>query len=70
MTEPSIRVAVREDTETLATTVSRDDAYGWYELPLSLVVQFEAASDEFARASEAINDYITDNGLEPNYEEF
>lgn len=67
--EPSIRVAVHEDTETLATAVSRDDLDSWYELPLSLVIQFEAASDDFARASEAISAYIARNGLEPNYDE-
>lgn len=64
-----IRVAVDEDTETLATQVSRDCPDGFYELPEVLVVAFEEARDKFDAAAEAIGMYIETNGLEPRCEE-
>jgi hypothetical protein len=64
-----IRVAVDEDTETLATQVSRDCPNGFYELSEALVVAFEVARDRFDGAAEAIGTYIESNGLEPRYEE-
>lgn len=64
-----IRVAVHEDTETLATQVSRDCSDSFYELPEDLVVAFEAARDRFEAASAAIGAYIATNELEPRYEE-
>lgn len=69
MTAQLIRVEVHEDTETLATTVSRDITDGFYELPEFLVVRFEIARTDFEKASKEITDYIESNGLEPRYEE-
>jgi hypothetical protein len=60
-----VRVAVHEDTETLATQVFRDCPDDFYELPEDLVVAFEAARDTFEAASAAISAYIKTNGLEP-----
>jgi hypothetical protein len=62
-----IRVEVREDTETLATTVSRDCPDGWFELPEELVVQFERARNARHKAEDAISAYIAEHGLEVQY---
>lgn len=69
MTAPMVRVVVHEDTETLATTVSRDIDGEYYVLPEALVVAFEVARDKFELAAAAISKHIEDNGLEPDEEE-
>jgi hypothetical protein len=69
MTSSMVRVEVHEDTETLATTVSRDIDDGFYELPETLVVEFEEARDRFDAAADAISKYIAINGLEPRHKE-
>lgn len=62
-----VQVEVHEDTETLATSVSRDVFDDFYEIPEPLVVAFEEARAALTAAELAISGYIEVNGLEPQY---
>lgn len=61
----TVKVVVREDTETLHTSVSRDCPDDWYELPEELVVAYETTAAAHEAAVDAIVDYINGNRLEP-----
>ncbi len=64
-----VQVEVHEDTETLATSITRDVFDDYYELPEPLVARWEAARAELAAAEAAISTYIEANGLVPSYVE-
>lgn len=68
MTGPLIAVGVREETETLATTVSREIPDGWMLLPPDLVERFEAARDALSAVEAEVSAYIEVNGLKLNYD--
>jgi hypothetical protein len=62
-----IAVDVREYTETLATSMSRDLFDGWMLLPRDLVERFEAAERAFRAVEAEVSKYINENGLELNF---
>lgn len=66
MTGPAmVAVHVSEYTETLATTVSRDNLdLGWMLLPADLVARFEAARQAHRAVEAELSAYIEANGLE------
>jgi hypothetical protein len=63
----AIRVEVREDVETLHTSVSRVVWDDYYELPEELVTAVEDAQARLDAATKALIDYIETNGLEAQY---
>lgn len=65
----TVKVEVREDTETLHTRISRDCPDDWYELPEELVVAYETSQAAHEAAVDAIVQYIASNGLEPRYDD-
>jgi hypothetical protein len=69
VTGPLIAVEVHEDTETLATTISRDVDDGWMLLPRDLVERFEEAHMLFRAVEAEVSAYIKAHGLESNYDD-
>lgn len=64
-----IAVDVHEDTETLATTISREIPDGWMLLPRDLVERFEQAKALFRAVEAEVSAYIKVHGLESNYDD-
>jgi hypothetical protein len=69
VTGPLVAVDVREDTETLATVISRDIDDGWMLLPRNLVERFEEAQMLFRAVEAEVSAYIEAHGLELNYDD-